>query len=184
MKARGTAQSVKDAITGERLKYSKSRHAGVIGIFVLGLVLTLVRCQPETSEMTVEVTVPPTQWIEPTATPDDEPTVHYLGGTPQLPTYVEHPHLFFTEDDLAALRAKGEREPYRGWLRDPIQSYAEDVLEKGVQKGTRISSSWVFRRAVYTSFVYQLSGDERYGQAAVDFLMGITGDAQSRTQID
>jgi hypothetical protein len=177
-----------------RLRYNAFGRIGITGTLVLGFVLVTVGCEPTPSGTIVPQTtiggesgspILATQEVESTSTatqkaeyihtliPVGEPGLSYLGGTPQLPVYAGHPHLFFTRDDLATLRAKQGREPYRTWLRTPIWNWADDVLEKGVRK-EGLLNSWIFRRAIYTAFIYQLSGDERYGQAAVDFLIGVT----------
>jgi hypothetical protein len=106
------------------------------------LALTLVGCQFRVRETTAlsltgggKALGPGSegQRDETTPVPDDEAMIRYLGDTPQLPAVSGHPHLFFIKDDLLFLRARGERELYLTWLRNPVQSTADDVLEVGAE---------------------------------------------------
>ncbi|RJS67629.1 hypothetical protein CW680_02585 [Candidatus Bathyarchaeota archaeon] len=93
-----------------------------------------------------------------------------------VPREEVHPRLFFSEGDVAGLLEKAEKVP---WLFNPIVERCEKVLKTPPLEFSDRSDYWgrsmAFRRLEELSFIYALTGEERYAERAKRILFQILG---------
>ncbi|MFO7957053.1 MAG: heparinase II/III family protein [Candidatus Brocadiia bacterium] len=82
-----------------------------------------------------------------------------------------HPYLFFSRDDVPALRARMQEEPFRTRWAQTLE-YADSCLERGTPSPDRVrrNSRNSLGVAGTTAFAYVVTGERRYGERAIEEL--------------